>query len=79
MAASAQRVTGVVQHYAWGDTEYIPRLLGREPTGHAGDTPSWWRISPKSSARKPSTLALTIWTTLAIQIVAQNLLPLTNK
>jgi mannose-6-phosphate isomerase len=26
-------VTGVVQHYAWGDHEFIPRLLGVEPDG----------------------------------------------
>jgi mannose-6-phosphate isomerase len=26
-------VTGVVQDYHWGDTEFIPRLLGREPDG----------------------------------------------
>jgi mannose-6-phosphate isomerase len=26
-------VTGVVQHYAWGDREFIPRLLGVEPDG----------------------------------------------
>ena len=28
-----QRVEGVVQHYAWGDTAFIPRLLGVEPDG----------------------------------------------
>ncbi len=28
-----QRVEGVVQHYAWGDTEFIPRMLGVEPDG----------------------------------------------
>jgi len=26
-------ITGVVQHYAWGDDEFIPRLLGRQPDG----------------------------------------------
>ena len=26
-------VTGVVQHYAWGDTEFIPELLGVVPDG----------------------------------------------
>ena len=26
-------LTGVVQHYAWGDTEAIPAILGREPDG----------------------------------------------
>ncbi len=28
-----QRVTGVVQHYAWGDPVFIPHLLGVEPDG----------------------------------------------
>lgn len=28
-----QPIAGVIQHYAWGDTEFIPRLLGREPDG----------------------------------------------
>lgn len=27
------RISGVVQHYDWGDTEVIPRLLGIEPDG----------------------------------------------
>ncbi len=28
-----QRVNGFVQHYAWGDTTFIPTLLGLEPDG----------------------------------------------
>ncbi|HSH11555.1 MAG TPA: type I phosphomannose isomerase catalytic subunit [Ilumatobacter sp.] len=28
-----QRVEGVIQHYAWGDTDFIPRLLGLQPDG----------------------------------------------
>lgn len=28
-----QRVEGAVQHYAWGDPTFIPRLLGVEPDG----------------------------------------------
>jgi mannose-6-phosphate isomerase len=28
-----QPITGVVQHYAWGDPEFIPHLLGVEPDG----------------------------------------------
>ena len=28
-----QPISGVVQHYAWGDTDFIPRLLGVEPDG----------------------------------------------
>jgi mannose-6-phosphate isomerase len=27
------RVTGVVQHYDWGDTSFLPRFLGVEPDG----------------------------------------------
>lgn len=36
----AVRITGTVQPYAWGDTSYIPNLLGRRPDGspHA----EWW-------------------------------------
>lgn len=26
-------IDGVIQHYAWGDPEFIPALLGREPDG----------------------------------------------
>lgn len=29
----SQAIAGVVQHYDWGDTEYIPRLLHRQPDG----------------------------------------------
>lgn len=28
-----QRIDGIVQHYPWGDTEFIPHLLGIEPDG----------------------------------------------
>lgn len=28
-----QRVTGVVQHYPWGDARFLPELLGRPPDG----------------------------------------------
>jgi mannose-6-phosphate isomerase len=31
--APVQSVTGIVQHYAWGDHDYIPRLLHRAPDG----------------------------------------------
>ena len=33
MTLTARTVTGVVQGYHWGDTDFIPRLLGREPDG----------------------------------------------
>ena len=35
-----QRVTGVVQHYAWGDPKFIPRLLGVHPDGRPWA--EWW-------------------------------------
>jgi len=28
-----QKIVGAVQHYAWGDREFVPRLLGVEPDG----------------------------------------------
>jgi len=28
-----EEITGVVQHYAWGDPTFIPELLGRQPDG----------------------------------------------
>ncbi len=28
-----QPITGVIQHYAWGDRDFIPRLLGADPDG----------------------------------------------
>jgi mannose-6-phosphate isomerase len=31
--APVQPITGVVQHYAWGDPQFIPQLLGAEPDG----------------------------------------------
>jgi len=31
--AGVERVSGVVQHYAWGDPDTIPALLGAEPDG----------------------------------------------
>ena len=33
MTSSPIPITGVVQHYAWGDPAFIPELLGREPDG----------------------------------------------
>jgi mannose-6-phosphate isomerase len=35
-----RRVTGVVQHYAWGDPEAIPTLLGLRPDGRPWA--EWW-------------------------------------
>ncbi len=31
--ASVQPVVGVIQHYPWGDADFIPGLLGRPPDG----------------------------------------------
>ena len=33
MTPTPQHVLGVVQHYAWGDPEFIAQLLGRTPDG----------------------------------------------
>ena len=35
-----QSLTGVVQHYAWGDTDAIPGILGAEPDGLPWA--EWW-------------------------------------
>lgn len=35
-----QPIRGVVQHYAWGDTEAIPRMLGAAPDGRPWA--EWW-------------------------------------
>lgn len=45
-------VHGVVQHYDWGDTEAIPRLLGAEPDGRP-----WAELWLGTHSRGPSTLA----------------------
>jgi mannose-6-phosphate isomerase len=33
-------IRGIVQHYAWGDPEFLPRLLGQEPDG--SPWAEWW-------------------------------------
>ena len=38
--AGVERVMGVAQHYAWGDVQAIPTLLGREPDGRPWA--EWW-------------------------------------
>lgn len=43
-------VTGVVQHYAWGDHEAIPRLLGDEPDGRPW-AELWFGTHPAGPAR----------------------------
>jgi mannose-6-phosphate isomerase len=45
-------ITGVVQHYAWGDPDFIPRLLGREPDGRP-----WAELWLGTHASGPSRLA----------------------
>ncbi len=44
-------VTGVVQHYAWGDRQFIPRLLGCEPDGRP-----WAELWLGTHANGPATL-----------------------
>ncbi|MET0146541.1 MAG: mannose-6-phosphate isomerase, class I [Ilumatobacteraceae bacterium] len=46
-----QPITGVVQHYAWGDREFIPRLLGVEPDGRP-----WAELWLGTHANGPATL-----------------------
>jgi mannose-6-phosphate isomerase len=46
-----RRVIGRVQHYAWGDREVLPRLLGREPDGRP-----WAELWLGTHAGAPSAL-----------------------
>jgi mannose-6-phosphate isomerase len=46
-----QRVEGVVQHYDWGDPEFIPNLLGIEPDGRP-----WAELWLGTHPRGPSAL-----------------------
>ena len=52
MVAAVQRVRGVVQHYAWGDTTFLPELLGRQPDGRP-----WAELWLGTHPGGPSTLA----------------------
>lgn len=45
-----ERVRGVVKHYAWGDTEFIPTLLGVEPDGKPW-AELWLGTHPNGPAR----------------------------
>jgi mannose-6-phosphate isomerase len=45
-----QRVEGAVHHYAWGDTEFIPHLLGLEPDGRPW-AELWLGTHSKGAAR----------------------------
>jgi mannose-6-phosphate isomerase len=47
-----QSVTGIVQHYAWGDHEFIPRLLGQAPDGRP-----WAELWLGTHPNGPATLA----------------------
>src|SRR5262245_3630572 len=47
-----QSVTGIVQHYAWGDQEFIPRLLGQAPDGRP-----WAELWLGTHPNGPATLA----------------------
>ncbi len=49
---SGQLIDGVVQHYAWGDTEFMPALLGREPDGRP-----WAELWLGTHPNGPTTLA----------------------
>ena len=47
-----QPVDGVVQHYAWGDHDFIPRLLGTEPDGRP-----WAELWLGTHPNGPTTIA----------------------
>ena len=47
-----QPITGVVQHYVWGDHHFIPRLLGVEPDGRP-----WAELWLGTHVNGPATLA----------------------
>jgi mannose-6-phosphate isomerase len=50
--AVVQPIHGVVHHYAWGDTEFLPRLMGLEPDGRPWA--EWWLgTHPGGSATLP--------------------------
>ena len=51
-AHAVQPVTGVVQHYVWGDREFIPRLLGAAPDGRP-----WAELWLGTHANGPATMA----------------------
>ena len=38
-----RRITGRVQHYAWGDRHFLPELLGSAPTAMRGPSCGWAR------------------------------------
>lgn len=52
-----QLVTGVVQHYAWGDPSFIPRLLGVEPDGRPY-AELWFGTHPGGPATTDADLSL---------------------
>lgn len=52
MVAVVERVRGVVRHYAWGDTQFLPGLLGK----HADGRP-WAELWLGTHSNGPTTLA----------------------
>lgn len=50
--AAVQPITGVVQHYAWGDPDFIPTLLGRPPDGRPW-AELWLGTHPNGPATLP--------------------------
>lgn len=53
-----QVITGVVQHYPWGDREYIPALLGRRSNGEPW-AELWLGTHPSGTSRLADGRALT--------------------
>lgn len=52
-----QRLTGTVQHYAWGSTTSIPRLLGADPDGRPW-AELWYGAHPSAPSTLPDGRAL---------------------
>ena len=52
-----QRVEGVVQHYAWGDPVFLPRLLGREADGRPW-AEYWLGTHPSGASQLDDGIAL---------------------
>ncbi len=52
-----QRLSGIVQHYAWGSTTELPRLLGAEPDGRPW-AELWYGAHPSAPSTLPDGRAL---------------------
>ncbi|MGB3545774.1 MAG: mannose-6-phosphate isomerase, class I [Saprospiraceae bacterium] len=48
---TARPITGAIQHYAWGGTDYLPQLLGRSNSDNQPWAELWLGTHPKGTAR----------------------------